>query len=576
MAFIIPNAVDTSSGSKFENLDQAEPDSLDFEILGNIGRSGVISGCEVISVSSNSSVGVSAGTVVINGSSYAVPETASLGLPVSPTGTRFDMIVVRVSSGSASLVVISGDDDDINPEFPKSSSVVAGSYSPSVNINLDTDVVLAAVYRQGIQIITDSRIVDKRTVIKSGIFNKGASAPANTPSATALTDSGELYFRESTPTGTSSGVYVKGLYGEWMELARNIGPHFPIGAIAAWPSKGALPSGFIEADGQSLSATQYPALFAVYGYVYGGSGDSFNVPDLNGKNLKGTTSTTLIGTTVGNDETTLSVDNLPAHSHGIGSHTHTLSHTHSINHSHTGTASSAGNHQHSYTDHKLSASEAYSSGAVSGAGRGRLNPTLTTGGAGAHNHTVSVGAPDPTTTSSQSDATTSPPNTGVTEDTGSTQPFSNVPASAYVRWIIRSAHGADSASVGGNSLLDEALEEIVTLELVGSGSLPASQSSAATFRMPYGAVLNSVRASLNSGGNASGAITVDVNEAGTSVLSTPITIDAGGSSSTAATTPAVISDPAIADDALITIDIDSANTGDSGPLTVTLYFTRDA
>jgi hypothetical protein len=130
--------------------------------------------------------------------------------------------------------------------------------------------------------------------------------------------------------------------------------------------------------------------------------------------------------------------------------------------------------------------------------------------------------------------------------------------------------------VGGNSVLDEALEETVTLELVGSGSLPGSQAGAAVFRMPYGALLTGVRAGLNSGSTATADIIIDINESGTSILSTPLTIDTNESSSTTADTAAVISDPDIADDALITIDIDSADTGDSGPLTVTLYFTRDA
>jgi len=86
MAFIIPNAVDTSSGSKFENLDQAEPDSLDFEILGNVGRSGVVSGCEVTSISSSTAVAVEAGTVIINDASYTIAGSASLALPVAPLG----------------------------------------------------------------------------------------------------------------------------------------------------------------------------------------------------------------------------------------------------------------------------------------------------------------------------------------------------------------------------------------------------------------------------------------------------------------------------------------------------------
>lgn len=575
MAFIIPNAVDTSSGSKFENLDQAEPDSLDFEILGNSSRSGVVSGCEVTSISSSTAVAVAAGRVVIEGSTYAVTAAPSLALPVAPLGTRFDLIVARVSSGTVQLVVVQGDDDDTNPEFPKSASVINTTFDSATNVDLSTDLVLAAVYRSGSQVITESRIADKRTTVNSGILNKGTTVPASTPSSSVVSDAGSLFYKETAVSGTASGVYVKSAYGDWLELARNIGPHFPIGGVVAWPSATTLPSGFIEANGQTLLVADYPALFAVYGYTHGGSGDSFNVPDLNGMSLKGTTDTSLIGTTIGTDNLTLTVDNLPAHSHGIGNHTHGFAHSHDMSHPHVGTADPDGSHHHSYTDVKTFATSSTGGPAGSGGLGDRTSSTNSTGPSPSHSHTVNVTAFNGSTGGASS-TTTDAPNTSTTEDTGSTQAFNNVPASAYVRWIIRSAHGAEADTVGGNSLLDEALEEIVTLELVGSGSLPASQSSAATFRMPYGAVLNSVRASLNSGGNASGAITIDVNEAGTSVLSTPITIDAGGSSSTAATTPAVISDPAIADDALITIDIDSANTGDSGPLTVTLYFTRDA
>ena len=576
MAFIIPNAVDTSSGAKFENLDQAEPDSLDFEILGNTGRSGVLSGCEVTSISSSTAVAVSSGTIVINGAPYTISATASLAMPTAPLGTRFDLIVARVSSGVASLVVVQGDDDDTNPEYPKTSNTIVGTFSPSTNVNLDTDVVLAAIYRQGTQVITTSRIADKRTFQSSAIFDQSTSAPESEVSISAVADAGRLFYRKVAPSGTSSGVYVKGIYGEWYELARNIGPHLPIGAVVAWPSKGALPSGFIEANGQSLLTTDYPALFAAYGYTHGGSGSSFQVPNLNNFSLKGTTNVNLIGTTVGSDTTTLSVGNLPAHSHGIGAHTHTLAHTHSIDHSHSGSATSAGSHTHAYTDHKVSAHEDGGGDVAYGTQKQRFDVNKTTGSAGGHSHTVSVGSPSPTTTSSQSTTTTSTPSTGSTTDTGSTQAFSNVPASAYVRWIIRAGHGVEADTVGGTSLLDEALEETVTLELVGSGSLPASQTGAAVFRMPYGALLTEVRAGLNSGSNATSAISIDINESGTSILSTPLTIDAGESSSTTAATAAVISDPAIADDALITIDIDSADTGDSGPLTVTLYFTRDA
>lgn len=93
-----------------------------------------------------------------------------------------------------------------------------------------------------------------------------------------------------------------------------------------------------------------------------------------------------------------------------------------------------------------------------------------------------------------------------------------------------------------------------------------------TFRMPYAFTLSSVRASLSTA-SSSGTPTVDINEGGTTILSTKLTIDANELTSTTAATPAVISDTALADDAEMTIDIDTAGTGAKG-LKVYLIGTR--
>ena len=82
-----------------------------------------------------------------------------------------------------------------------------------------------------------------------------------------------------------------------------------------------------------------------------------------------------------------------------------------------------------------------------------------------------------------------------------------------------------------------------------------------TFRMPYAFTLTEVRASLTTAGTTSGTTTVDINEAGVSILSTKLTIDFGEKTSTTAATAAVISDTALADDAEITVDIDAISGG---------------
>jgi hypothetical protein len=95
-----------------------------------------------------------------------------------------------------------------------------------------------------------------------------------------------------------------------------------------------------------------------------------------------------------------------------------------------------------------------------------------------------------------------------------------------------------------------------------------------TFRMPYAMTITAVRASLSTA-QASGSIfTVDINEGGTSILSTKLTIDNTEKTSTTAATAAVISDTALADDAEITIDIDQIGDGTAAGLKVTIIGTR--
>jgi len=84
------------------------------------------------------------------------------------------------------------------------------------------------------------------------------------------------------------------------------------------------------------------------------------------------------------------------------------------------------------------------------------------------------------------------------------------------------------------------------------------------FRMPYSYTVTDVRASLTTAATGGTLLTVDINEGGSTILSTKITIDASSTTSTTASTPPVISDSALADDAEISIDIDaigSTNTG---------------
>lgn len=95
-----------------------------------------------------------------------------------------------------------------------------------------------------------------------------------------------------------------------------------------------------------------------------------------------------------------------------------------------------------------------------------------------------------------------------------------------------------------------------------------------TFRMPYAFALTAVRASLTTAQASGSILTIDINEGGTTILSTKLTIDNTEKTSTTAATPAVISDANLADDAEITIDIDQIGDGTAKGLKISLIGTR--
>ena len=95
-----------------------------------------------------------------------------------------------------------------------------------------------------------------------------------------------------------------------------------------------------------------------------------------------------------------------------------------------------------------------------------------------------------------------------------------------------------------------------------------------TFRAPCAITLTAVRASVTTAPTGS-TLVVDINEGGTTILSTKLSIDATEKTSTTAATPPVISDTALADDAEMTIDIDQVGSTIAGAgLKVTLIGTR--
>ena len=95
----------------------------------------------------------------------------------------------------------------------------------------------------------------------------------------------------------------------------------PSGAVI-YHAANTAPTGFIKANGASISTSTYSDLFAVIGYTFGGSGGSFNVPDLRGEFLRGWDDSRGIDT--GRAFGTAQTDAFKSHTHGIQTYTQNI------------------------------------------------------------------------------------------------------------------------------------------------------------------------------------------------------------------------------------------------------------
>lgn len=117
--------------------------------------------------------------------------------------------------------------------------------------------------------------------------------------------------------------------------------------------------------------------------------------------------------------------------------------------------------------------------------------------------------------------------------------------------------GGTSYTIEGIDVRDETWDIASSDETTAltTGTLKSSLA------FPYAVTVVSVGCSVNTAGTG---LTVDINEAGTTILSTKLTLDSGEKTSLTAAVPAVISDTTIAAGAEVSVDIDAASGTSKG------------
>lgn len=320
MAFIIPNATETGSGQRFANVNQAEPDSLDFEALGLRGnwvRSGA-----AVSISTTDYLSVAAGVVVVGGAPYNLSAYGPVAIPRA-TDAYYALVVARKSGSAVSTVVINGTDSSTNPILPKSRSVLEtdGLFNSSIHVDPATDVLLGAIYVTAAETTADN-LVDKRIVDTRPVTQTYAALPTDDDKDVI----GDIVIYDSS-------VYVKVNSTTWSEMATLAdvsAAGVPVGAVFAWPGASAPTGYYLECNGAAVSRSTYSTLFGIIGTAFGAGDGSltFNLPKLDDDRTIFGGSAGLVGATGGSNALTLTTANMPSHSHSVtvGNHAQ-LTHT---------------------------------------------------------------------------------------------------------------------------------------------------------------------------------------------------------------------------------------------------------
>jgi hypothetical protein len=207
MGFTIPNyTLALANGAS----DQSEPDSVDFQVLGdgtagvvydptNYATNGVVTQQSVI----GQGVAIAPYKVLVNGVYHTKGTATQLTLDEGGANPRFDLIVIPTSAPQT-------------PTFRKGSE---SSDNPVFPALVDGDVLLASVYRPSGTVTsyaTNALIVDKRKFVLSNTTWLKTAAPINSDG-----NNGDFWVDTSAVATGQSMLWVK-RNGAWENLAEYV------------------------------------------------------------------------------------------------------------------------------------------------------------------------------------------------------------------------------------------------------------------------------------------------------------------------------------------------------------------
>lgn len=175
----------------------------------------------------------------------------------------------------------------------------------AANPAADTDVVTLA-YLKALQWLTNGAIVGTKlannavtaakiaaNAVDSSKIKNGSIAFADLAAAAIATQAQAI-------AGTAANLLLTPQAAKAMidnALSGQTDSGVPSGVMVPFAGK-TVPDGWLLCNGASLAKASYPDLFAAIGYTWGGSGNTFYLPNYNGRHILGTTYANNVGSTV--------------------------------------------------------------------------------------------------------------------------------------------------------------------------------------------------------------------------------------------------------------------------------------
>lgn len=175
----------------------------------------------------------------------------------------------------------------------------------AANPAADTDLVTLA-YLKALQWLTDGAIAGKKlannavtaakiaaNAVDSSKIKDGSIAFADLAAAAIATQAQAI-------AGTAADLLLTPQAAKAMidnALSGQTDSGVPSGVMVPFAGK-TVPDGWLLCNGASLAKASYPDLFTAIGYTWGGSGNTFYLPNYNGRHILGTTYANNVGSTV--------------------------------------------------------------------------------------------------------------------------------------------------------------------------------------------------------------------------------------------------------------------------------------